>query len=62
MTTEQAKRLADFLMGMEDAKQELLDAYVNAQHGHPNDRLLMDSGERWHAAFVGLADLLEEME
>lgn len=61
MTTRQAEELADFLLGMDDAKKELIALYEARMKGDPTkySRELQEAGEQWYKAFQDLGEFVE---
>lgn len=63
MTTKQAERLADYLVGLEDARKDLVKIYTFRMEGSPTtDASLREAGDRWWQAFSDLGDFVDEMD
>lgn len=61
----QAIELADALMGMEDAKRELIEAYDVYMRDGANPSVeteLLEAAERWSNAFVYLSHWVSEQQ
>lgn len=55
MLAKNAKQLADILMGLEDTRKELIEAYIKSQEADVVPPELVDAAQRWY-------DLTGELE
>jgi hypothetical protein len=63
MTIEHALLIGDALLGMNDAKQEIVDLYLTRMRGGSvSDRALQDAAEQWYKALYKLSDFIDEHE
>lgn len=53
-----AEQLADILIGLEDAKKDLITAFLSRQEGNPssNHLELVEAAERWESLAEKLSD------
>jgi hypothetical protein len=61
----QAKKLADCLMGLDDAKETLVMLYERNMAGDESpqiDRAMQDAAEQWHQSYTTLATFVEDFE
>lgn len=56
MLAKNAKKLADILMGLDDTKAELIEAYKESMESDVVPQVLVEAAERWRE----LTDELEE--